>query len=351
MLGNGAGGGASGSIVGNVLNNGELTFNRSNDIVFDGVISGNGAVSKFGAGVLTLTADNTYSNGTVIAAGTLQLGDGGTTGNIGSSTVNNGGTLAFNRSNTLTLNAVISGTGNVVQMGSGTTVLGTGNSYFGGTTITSGTLQVTSGTSVSNGDITLNGGTFQADGASDLTFSNAFKVNTAGGAVDNNGTVLTLVGLISNGDGGTGVLKVTDSSGSFGTTVLSAPNTYSGGTKVVGATLQVTNNQSAGTGAITLESGVFQADGVSDLTIANNFKINSGGLGGAIDSNGTTLTIAGIFRMVSGRACSRYWTIHSGAVSSCSRARIPTPAALSSVPARRCNLATRATPAASSALS
>ncbi|WP_164988378.1 autotransporter outer membrane beta-barrel domain-containing protein [Bradyrhizobium betae] len=293
VLGSGAGGATSGSIVGNVLNNGLLTFNRSNDIVFDGVISGNGGVSKFGAGVLTLTADSTYSSGTVIAAGTLRLGNGGTSGNIGSSSVNNGGTLAFNRSDTLTFNAVISGTGNVVQMGSGTTVLGTGNSYFGGTTIAAGTLQATSDTSISSGAVTLNGGTFQVDGFSNLTFANAFKVNTAGGAIDNNGTVLTLVGLISNGDGDTGVLKVTDSSGGFGTTVLSAPNTYSGGTKVIGATLQVTNNQSAGTGTITLESGLFQADGLSDLTIGNNFKINGGGPGGAIDSNGTTLTIAG----------------------------------------------------------
>ncbi|WBL78690.1 autotransporter domain-containing protein [Bradyrhizobium xenonodulans] len=293
VLGNGAGGGTSGSIVGDVLNNGQLTFNRSDDITFDGLISGSGAVSKFGAGVLTLTADNTYSNGTVIAAGTLQLGNGGTSGNIGSSTVDNGGTLAFNRSDTFTFSAVISGTGNVVQMGPGTTVLGAGNSYLGGTTITSGTLQVTSDTSVSSGAVTLNGGTFQVDGASDLTFANAFNVNTAGGTVDNNGTVLTLAGVIANGDGNTGVLQVTDSSGGFGTTILSAVNTYSGGTRVVGATLQVTNDQSAGTGTITLESGSFQADGFSDLTIANNFKINSGGSGGAIDSNGTMLTIAG----------------------------------------------------------
>jgi autotransporter-associated beta strand protein len=290
-------GGTTGSILGDVLNNGELNFDRSDNVTFSGLITGNGSLYKFGAGVLTLTADNTYSNATVIGAGSLQLGNGGTTGNIGSSTVNDGGTLVFNRSNLLTFGATISGTGNVVQSGTGTTVLSGGNSYEGGTTITAGTLQVTSGISVGAGDVTLNGGRFQADGLGNLTFGVRFNVGAAGGTVDNNGVRLTLLGRIADSSGSPGVLQLTDSSGGFGTTVLSGANTYSGGTTVVGAAVQVTNSSpgtssSVGTGTVTLQDAEFQA-GAASLTFSNNFKINNTPFGSAIDANGYALTVSG----------------------------------------------------------
>ena len=46
----------------------------------------------------------------MIAAGTLQLGDGGTTGSIVGGVTNNG-TLALNRSDAITLAGAISGSG------------------------------------------------------------------------------------------------------------------------------------------------------------------------------------------------------------------------------------------------
>ena len=135
-------GGTTGSITGNVVDNGLLTFNRSNSFSFAGQISGSGGMTKFGAGTLTLTADNTYTNGTVIAAGTLQLGNGGTTGTVASSTLNDGGKLVFNRSNLLTFGAQIFGTGSVTQQGTGTTVLSGTNTYSGATTVAGGNLRV-----------------------------------------------------------------------------------------------------------------------------------------------------------------------------------------------------------------
>ena len=57
-----------------------------------------------------------------VAAGTLQIGNGGTTGSIVGNVVNDG-VLAFNRSNTLTLAVNISGSGSVQQVGSGITIL------------------------------------------------------------------------------------------------------------------------------------------------------------------------------------------------------------------------------------
>jgi autotransporter-associated beta strand protein len=71
---------------------------------------------------------------------------------------------------------------------------------------------------------------------------------------------------------------------------LSGVNTYTGGTLVNGTTLVVSNNSSVGTGAVTLNNAIFQADGLSNLTFANNFRLTGANL---IDANGTTLTIAG----------------------------------------------------------
>jgi autotransporter-associated beta strand protein len=67
-------GGTSGSIVGDVTNNGSLVFNRSDAVVFPGTISGSGSVAQAGTGTTVLTSNNTYTGGTTISAGTLQLG-------------------------------------------------------------------------------------------------------------------------------------------------------------------------------------------------------------------------------------------------------------------------------------
>ena len=64
-------GGAIGSIVGDILDNGALVINRSDDLTLSGVMSGTGSLTKTGAGVLTLTGLNTYSGGTTVSAGGL----------------------------------------------------------------------------------------------------------------------------------------------------------------------------------------------------------------------------------------------------------------------------------------
>ena len=101
----------TGSIVGDVTDNGTLAFDRSDMVTFAGVISGSGAVSQIGSGTTILTADNPYTGGTDVSAGALVVGDfahptaalsgggpisvgsGGTLGGYGSvtgATVNNG---------------------------------------------------------------------------------------------------------------------------------------------------------------------------------------------------------------------------------------------------------------------
>lgn len=143
-----------------------LTFNRPDDVIFSGNIVTNftsaqnnrGRVRQMASSVLTLTGDNNYSGGTLIDAGTIQVGNGGTTGAIGTGAVTDNGVLLWNRSDAVTFAGVISGGGAVVQRGTGTLTLTGANTYFGTTAASNGTLVVTSGTIP--GELVLDGGTF-----------------------------------------------------------------------------------------------------------------------------------------------------------------------------------------------
>ena len=72
QLGNG---GTSGSILGDVTDNGTLVFDRTDVVTFPGVISGIGSVAQIGPGVTILNADNPYAGVTTVNAGTLVVGD------------------------------------------------------------------------------------------------------------------------------------------------------------------------------------------------------------------------------------------------------------------------------------
>ena len=123
----------SGGFLAGVLmqNDGLIAFDASGDLSLGHVATGSGRLVMEGSGTLTIFTDNTYSGGTTISAGAIQLGDGGTTGSITGNILNNG-VLIFNRSNTLLVPGAISGSGSVQQSGTGTSILLGNNTYTGG---------------------------------------------------------------------------------------------------------------------------------------------------------------------------------------------------------------------------
>jgi autotransporter-associated beta strand protein len=163
--------------TGTVTNNGAapavLTVGNNNtNTTFGGILKDGTSVlglTKTGAGTLILTGANTYSNGTTISAGTLQVGNGGTVGDIIGNVTDNG-TLAFDRSGAeKTFGGVISGSGSLIKLGSDILVLTANNTYSGGTTIENGILVAgvpTAGQATSfalgKGDLFLQAGTLRA---------------------------------------------------------------------------------------------------------------------------------------------------------------------------------------------
>jgi outer membrane autotransporter protein len=213
QLGNG---GTTGSIVGDVTDNAALAIDNSGTVTLPGVIAGSGTLTQMGSGTTILTADNTYTGGTTISAGTLQLGNGGTTGSVLGSIVDNG-TLAVNQSGTVTFGNFVGGTGSFTQAGTGTTILTQNENYTGGTTISAGTLQLG------------NGGT---------TGSILGNVTDDGTLAFNRSNMYTFAGINS----GTGSLSQIGN----GTTVLTGENTYTGGTTISSGRLQLGNGGTTG---------------------------------------------------------------------------------------------------------
>src|SRR5204862_213678 len=98
-------------------------------------------------GTLVLEGTNTYSGGTTISSGTLQVGQAADTiapTQAPQNAVTDNSMLAFGSSQALTNNTTISGTGGVAQNGTGTTTLTGNSSYTGPTLLVNGVLSVAS---------------------------------------------------------------------------------------------------------------------------------------------------------------------------------------------------------------
>lgn len=186
-----------------------VTVNSTKNYVFTGSdVAGGTSVTltKTGGSTLTLANNNTYAGSTTISAGTVQVGNGGSTGSLGGGPVaNNGATLVFNRTDAaLNLANNISGTGAVHQNGTGTVTLSGTNTYTGGTLISAGTLTLSGTDNFGSGATTVgssagkavldipSGASVTSSGGIGFLVGNANGANAAlnitGGALSNTGT-------------------------------------------------------------------------------------------------------------------------------------------------------------------
>ena len=154
-------------------------------LVSEGAISRNAAygVTKTGNGLMQLTAANTYTGGTTITAGTLQLGSGSATlgTNTGSLTVT-AGLLDLNGYSVGV--GALSGAGTIDNVaGGGTSVLTVGNGNATGATF-AGTIQNSSGVvslvKTGTGTLTLTGSNTYSGGTT-ITGSGILAI---GGGLD-----------------------------------------------------------------------------------------------------------------------------------------------------------------------
>jgi autotransporter-associated beta strand protein len=214
-----------------------------------------------------------------------------------------GGVLVMNGiGSTLTLTGANIYTGGTI-LTAGTLNVGANTNYVTAATPSSGILNSAIGT----GTLTFNGGTLQAGDtnfSSDHTgffIANAAQVTSSGGTIDANGQIFTLAGNIGDNAlsiGGT--LNIVDSSaGGGGTVVFSGANTYSGATFVGNGSENVTllagapgafspNSAVTVTADATLNLGGF-AQSVAAVALNAGGTIENGALSGPITSTGGTI--------------------------------------------------------------
>ena len=122
----------------------DVNNSAGNDYTFTGAFGVTGATQlvKDGDGTLFIETDNSFSGGTTIYDGTVQVGTGGPSGNLGSGPLFNDGLLILNRSDDLTLVNSVSGFGSVVKDGPNTVTVGVAQPYSGSTTVADGVLNL-----------------------------------------------------------------------------------------------------------------------------------------------------------------------------------------------------------------
>ncbi len=248
---------------GQVTNNSLLVFANYAAETFGGTISGSGAVSKSGQGLLTFTNAGSYTGGTTISAGTLELGNGqpGQDASL-AGTVADNSVLALMYASNETFAGAISGNGALITLGSRTLTLINNETYSGLTTISAGTLVL--GNGITSGAVTGN-----ILNSSALIFNNPVAQSYSGN-ISGNGS-LTMLGA--------------------GPLALSGTNSYTGGTLLDAGTLNFTANAlPTGANAITFNGGILQwATGNSTDVSAAIAPIAASQLAN-IDTNGNNVT-------------------------------------------------------------
>ncbi len=266
------------------------SINPNGIITLAGVNTNTGGVSVSSVGPTGITVVTT--NASSLGTGTFSMEGGAILQPTTSMTLANNITTADEaffdtQANTITLSGIISSSGKVTKIGSGTLTLSGANTYMGGTNLTLGTLGVGNSGSLGSGTLTMQAGTTLLAQAALLNVAN--PINLSGSANVNTGAnTFTLSGLIS----GTGPLNKQGS----GVLILSQMDTYSGGTNILGGTIQLgIMNALPTSGTVTISAGATFNLNSFNQTVGNLSGPGSGTLGsGTLTvSGGTTDTFGG----------------------------------------------------------
>jgi fibronectin-binding autotransporter adhesin len=276
------------------------------------IMAGSGALSKSGAGTLTLSAVNAYTGGTTVTAGTLALGVANAVANTGAFLIDGASAVAgistFNqstgavtlRSGSMTgstgvwtaasftaesgsISAILAGTGGFTKNTAGTvTMTGAANTLTGGVTVDGGVLLLNKAGDIAsiaagNAVIVNEGATLRlgnhgqiADGITSLTL-NAGTLDIAGFREGVNSAITLNSGTIAGAD--TGFL-------------LSRGGFVGTGTNTIGSRVS-TRAADANSGVFNITSGTTT---VTNSVITDEF----GGTGGLLTKRGAgTLVLSG----------------------------------------------------------
>lgn len=309
------------------LQNGTLTFDSGGLPGFTGIVASQ--TNGVAAGGHTIdSAIALHQDATIRNETTAPLTLGGT--------IDNGGhTLTFDGSGATTVSGAISGAGALQKLQAGSLTLNAPNTYYGGTTLASGTLVVGHNAALGAGDVTLAGGTLssvsgnsiandiyvQGDAAiTGLTTTGTVQQSggdrtlvldgaTLSGPVtlaENNATrTLTLAvgpanatinGVIANGagSGADGLTKTGP-----GTLLLNASNTYTGATTITDGRIELgQSDRISNSSNLNLAGGTLALAGHSERV--GNITFADGGIDFGADSGANALLFSNAYGSPSG---------------------------------------------------
>jgi autotransporter-associated beta strand protein len=323
------------------LGGGKLTVNQTGDTIYRGRIIGGGTFEKSGPGKLVLNPidNNSISDGIfasnynqlVVSGGTLEFANFGSMPALPTDyqpdliTLSNGGTLRWAGLNTLTTSQstftsvnikrgvtlgqgggtidvanpyeiliwhfkqgdeiggqIFTGPGGLTKKGPGFLRLGAGNTYEGKTSVLEGNLQFTNDTALGKAPDTFvadqlfidNGSKIESNASGWISATRGIKIGAGGAVVWSNSGSWIFNSVIS----GPGAITRAGNSSATATNFNADNNTFNGITLLQGQTF-FNGNQSAGSGAITINPLTQVTIGKNegpDNTISNPIQLGAG---------------------------------------------------------------------------
>ncbi len=294
-----------------IADSGSLVFGASSSQTLGGPISGNGSLTMLpGAGLLVLSATNSFTGPTTIGGGTLQLGTGGAgqDGSLATSGMTNNGSLVFDAAGSQVAGYVISGSGSLKKVGNGNLVLSASNTYSGATSVSAGTLTINaspgnSGAISGTGAVTVAAGaTLQVNGNTGVGGNLTSNINGILSLVDNTANTLTVAGTA-----GFATSTLYLELGSSGTAGAADEIVIKGSAKLTGIS---EINLSSIPGQSVLSKTYTLVSAAGGLTASGNNKFQLGQTPPSFDSFTLTSVATAVKLVVSGNAtpATAYWT-------------------------------------------